>query len=232
MISRDTLLNLFTGLALAGSLTTAVVVVKDRAKPASDPRAPQPPRPVKEWKRYIDTDHLLGSPAAPVVVVEFADFQCPACKSIEPEVQRLLKKYPGKFAVSYRYAPLPYHQYAYTAARAAECARTQGRFEAYHDALFNNFAGIDSGRVSFISLATQAGVADTVQFATCMNSTALVPKVDADKALAFDTLRIQGTPSFIVDGKLYSPMPTDAEFNAIIQAGSVERTSATAGNRR
>ena len=61
-----------------------------------------------------------------------ADFQCPACLQLQGLLEKRQAKHPGDLAISYQYLPLPYHRRAAAAARAAECAADQGRFEPFH----------------------------------------------------------------------------------------------------
>ncbi len=217
MIRKDSVLNAATWLALASSFATVAVGLQGFRQPSS-PRtvAADKPVPVKDWQRLIDTRHLIGPPTASEIVVEFADFRCPACKAFRAELDRLRAEYPNDFAISYRYAPLPYHARAYPSARAAECAATQNKFAEYHKILFDHFAGLDT--LSFVDLAREAGIVDTAAFGRCVNRAEPVSRIESDRRLAFDTLHIRGTPAFIVEGELYSPLPTHAQMTQLIEA--------------
>jgi protein-disulfide isomerase len=90
------------------------------------------------------TDHVLGSPHAPITVVEYGDFECPTCKQAAPSVKLLLERFDGKVLFAYRHFPLEsIHPHALRAAEAAECAGGQGRFWAMHDLLFANQPHLD-----------------------------------------------------------------------------------------
>ena len=155
---------------------------------------------------------------APLKVVEFADFQCPACRDLHLMLTRLEKEYPGALAVSYHYLPLPYHKRAYDAARAAECAADQGRFEPMHDAIFANFSSLDT--ISFERLGPGAGIPDLQRFASCVRDLSPVARVDRDRALALDTLKIRGTPTMLLNGKMYNFAPPMKEFTDMIKEAS------------
>lgn len=87
-----------------------------------------------------------GNQSAQVVIVEFSDFQCPACKAAEPYVQQILQNYAGKIVLYYRNFPLTQlHPFAEKAAEASECANEQGKFWEYHDLLFQNQQEWSSG---------------------------------------------------------------------------------------
>jgi protein-disulfide isomerase len=86
-----------------------------------------------------DTDHLTGPAEAPVVIVEYGDFECPNCKQAAPALKQLLARHAGKVRLAYRHFPLEgVHPHALQAAEAAETAAAQGQFWAMHDMLFDN----------------------------------------------------------------------------------------------
>jgi len=88
----------------------------------------RPPRVEVDY----DRTRLRGSPQASVIIVEFADFQCPFCRQVEPILKSLLAKYQGRVSLAYRDFPLR----AIQAAEASRCAGEQGKFWEYHDLLF------------------------------------------------------------------------------------------------
>ena len=83
------------------------------------------------------SDHVLGSPQAPVTVVEYGDFECPTCKQAAPSVKLLLEHFAGRICFAFRHFPQEaLHPHALQAAEAAECAGGQGKFWPMHDMLF------------------------------------------------------------------------------------------------
>ena len=85
----------------------------------------------------FDPKRLRGNPKAPVMIVEFSDYQCPYCRQVEPVVKSLLAKYGEKVSLAYRDLPLrQIHPQAQIAAEASRCAEEQGKFWEYHDQLF------------------------------------------------------------------------------------------------
>jgi protein-disulfide isomerase len=84
-----------------------------------------------------------------------------------------------------------------------------------HDKLFEAFAGLDT--VSFAPLARQAGVPDIAAFSRCVARTDSLARVSRDLAAALDTLHISGTPTVLVNGKLYPFAPKLAELKKMIQ---------------
>jgi len=87
-------------------------------------------------QEITDPDHTKGAESPKVLIVEFSDFQCPACASFTPFVSQIIADYPSDVAVHYRHFPLPMHPSADEAARAAEAAAEQGKFWEMHDILF------------------------------------------------------------------------------------------------
>src|SRR5580704_72720 len=83
-------------------------------------------------------DWTIGSSTAPVTLVEYADFQCPACAAFHPIVKQLLAEDGSKIYFAYRYFPLPQHANAIVADEAAEAAGMQGKFWDMSDLLFTN----------------------------------------------------------------------------------------------
>jgi protein-disulfide isomerase len=84
-------------------------------------------------------DHLIGSPSAPVGVVEYGDFECPVCHAVEPAVRQLLQNHPGRVVFAFRHFPLEAaHPHALMAAEAAEAAAAQGQFWPMHNLLLSN----------------------------------------------------------------------------------------------
>jgi protein-disulfide isomerase len=129
--------NVLPGLLVVGVCVAGVVLIALFGKGASAPDAVQQfmlEVPVRE------SDHVLGSLSAPVVIVEYADFQCPTCQMVSPLLHQLVEEGEGKVAVVFRYFPLPQHEHAIPAARAAEAAGLQGKFWEMHDTLFENQA--------------------------------------------------------------------------------------------
>jgi len=226
MSVKNRVLDALTVMAFASTIVIAGVVVhREYASRDVGAQPSSAPKPVKNWNQYIFTGRLIGPSDAALKIVEFADFQCPGCRALNPTLQKLRSEYPRDFAISYHYAPLPYHAYAYPAARAAECAAEQASFVAYHDALFASFDSI--GVISFTELARRAHVPNLAKFAACASRKEPVRRIDADKSLAFDTLNISGTPTVLVNGQMYAFAPRIAELRQMI-----ERARSSVGARR
>ncbi len=144
---------------------------------------------------------VLGSLNASVTVVDFSDFQCPNCaryvESTEPEIK---SEYIDTGNVAYVFKHFPWRGTdSLSAALASECANEQGRFWEYHDILFQNQQGIDSGWASIENLkefASEIGL-DRQQFDSCLDSEKYKSNIDRDLALA-EELDLDTTPSFLI----------------------------------
>jgi protein-disulfide isomerase len=148
-------------------------------------------------------------------MIEFADFQCPACADLHASLRDVRKCYPDDFALVYRHFPLNMHPAAWPAAVASECAAVQGRFEQMHDVLFESQRTLESAQ--WDQLAARAGVTDINAFKACMGSTAIDSTVRRDRETAI-ALKGRGTPMLLVDGhRFYGAMP-QARLDSIVES--------------
>ena len=152
-------------------------------------------------------DHIKGNPDAPVKIFEYADYQCSACATINPRVNKILEEYGDKLAIVYRNFLLSYHQNGTAAASAAEAAGLQGYWKEYADKLFTNQsvwanASGDSRTDIFLDLfrSVTNGAGDEAKFIADMKSEEVKKKLSFDAGIS-KNLDIPGTPSFFIDGE-------------------------------
>jgi protein-disulfide isomerase len=143
--------------------------------------------------------YTKGSQDAPVLFVEFADYECPYCQKVNPQIEELKKDYGDKIAIVYKDFPLPMHHSSEKAAEAARCAGEQGKFWEYHDVLFY------SKQVDIDSLKEHARVLKLNEeaFDTCLDSGSETKAVKQDLEEG-KSLGLTGTPSFFVNGHFVS----------------------------
>lgn len=168
-----------------------------QAPVAQVPVATQPP----QFTRYdIPADGFpsIGPENAPIVIVEFSDFQCPFCKRFFDEtLESLLAAYPDKIRFVYRHLPLTsIHPNAFPAAEAAMCANDQNSFWQYHDKIFLNQDQL--GRELYLQIASELGL-DNVAFEDCLTSEKHKDAVQKDFDFALG-LGVQSTPTFFING--------------------------------
>lgn len=151
---------------------------------------------------------------AKLVVVEFADFQCPYSKDEALVVRSLMQKYGDKVRFEFRDYPIEQlHPNAVQAAVAARCAQEQGKFWEYHDKLFVNSPTLSTPML--LQFATEVGM-DSEQFSRCLTSQRYRPSVEADMSKA-QNLGIEGTPTFYLNGnRVDGAIPQDV-FESLIQ---------------
>lgn len=137
-----------------------------------------------------------------VVVTEFSDFQCPACKSIQEPLKQILAKFEGKVTMVYRHFPLTsIHKNAMIAAQASEAAKLQDKFWEMHDLLFirqSEWAELPDPKEKFAMYAEELKL-DKVKFESDIASSQVKEAVSLDMAEA-NKFRIQATPTFFVNG--------------------------------
>jgi protein-disulfide isomerase len=114
----------------------------------------EPVQPVQNIS--VDDDPVRGEATAPITVVEFTDFQCPACAAMHPVLEEVLKSYGSKVRFVVRDFPLTQHEYARKAAEAANAAQAQGKFFEYISLLFKNQRALDVP--SLKKYATEVGL--------------------------------------------------------------------------
>jgi protein-disulfide isomerase len=151
--------------------------------------------------------YVHGDKNSPVTLVEFADYECPYCQKITPELQKLEKEYGDRLAVVYKDFPLPMHHTSQKAAEAARCAGEQGKFWEYHDVLFY------SKQLQVAELKAHARVLklDGDRFDKCLDDGAETAPVKKDLEEAHG-LGLTGTPSFFVNGHFFSGA---ADYNVL-----------------
>ena len=162
----------------------------------------------KEDRIYIadDKSPVLGSAKAPVTIVEFTDFQCPFCRRANDTLHTLIKNNPDKVRVVFKHYPLPFHQNAELAARAAEAAKKQGKFWEYHDILFENQRALS--REDLIGYAKQLKLNEK-KFIEYMDGPESLGIVKQDIESGTNN-GVRGTPHFFFNGAKFSgaqPLP-------------------------
>ena len=166
-----------------------------------------------------DDDAFLGLEDAPVVFVEFSDFQCPFCARFQAETLPLiLAAYPDEVRYVYRDFPI-FGDDSVRAAMAAECAEEQGQFWEMHDHIFETFLANDAVQFTedtLVSFADELEL-DTDAFRECITSERYLNEVinDYQAAVAYG---LGGTPGFVING-VVSPIgaqPFDV-FDGIIR---------------
>jgi protein-disulfide isomerase len=156
---------------------------------------------------------LLGPAAARVTMVEFGDFQCPACGAAEPTVKQVLATYPNDVALAFVNFPLTKHAYALHAAEAFMAADRQGKAWEMHDQMFANQSALTDADLD--GYAQVIGL-DLVQFDADRSSQEIADEVAQDKALGV-SLGVDATPTFFIAGSWIVGDQPFSEFQKAIE---------------
>ena len=159
-----------------------------------------------------ETTPSRGPANAPIVLVEYTDYQCPYCSRVQPTITALMERYEGQVLHVFKNLPLPNHQQAQLASEAALCAQDQGQFWEFHDWLFENQRTMNKD--SMVAESGELGM-DAELFAACVDQHTYTETVDADmrEARGFG---ITGTPGFMINGRVVSGAQPIENFEKII----------------
>ena len=160
-----------------------------------------------------------GNPDAPVKIIEFADFECPACATVNPIVQQVVAENQDKVYYSYRNYPLPSHINSKIAAQAAEASGLQSKYWEMTDLLFkkqNDWITSTNPKDLFTSYAQELGL-DIEKFKSEMESSIAV--VNQDYADG-NKIGIQATPTFFINGEKYQGAMQKLQLQEIINKAS------------
>ena len=161
------------------------------------------------------SDWTQGDKNSKVVLVEYSDFECPACRVFYLLLKDIEAKYGTKMELVYRYFPLSYHANSLLAAQAAQAAGKQGKFWEMHDLLFEgqdswaNQNGTDAEE-TFVSYARSLGL-NTSQFKNDLNSPETKAKIEGDYQGGVKS-GVDATPTFFLNGKKLPPPASYADF--------------------
>jgi protein-disulfide isomerase len=165
-----------------------------------------------------EQENSKGPADAPLTLVEYSDFQCPACAAYQPLIEQVLNEpeLNGKIRTVYRHFPLTnIHPNALQAARAAQAAAAQGKFWEMHDLLFKEQSAWSklpaaAAGEKFLGYASSLGL-DAERWKQDRDGSAVNEKVDADVAGANDA-RVNSTPTFFINGVRMNPPKNYDDF--------------------
>jgi protein-disulfide isomerase len=167
-------------------------------------------------------DHVRGALGAPVILVEYEDFECPYCRRAAPVIRELLARHDGDLRFVSRHLPLPdVHPNAALAAVAAEAAGAQGKFWEMHDLLFERQDHLLLA--DFVRYAGELGL-DVAVFEADLNDMRFADRVAEDVAGA-EVAGVAGTPTFFVNGRRYAGAYDLDSLDAAVRDAGREATS-------
>jgi protein-disulfide isomerase len=193
------------------------------------------------------SNHIYGKADSTVTLVEYGDFECPACKFFYPIVGQVKEKYKDKISFQYKNFPLvQVHRNALAAHRAAEAAGKQNKFFEMYDLLYSNQEDWNGpSQTDPVGLQTDAAIRIFESFAEKLNldmakyredvkDASTSGTINADTAEGKDKYAITGTPTFVINGKKIedtSTMDTVEELSALIDKElGIDTTEAAPAN--
>ncbi len=170
-----------------------------------------------------DNDWYLGPKNAKVTLVEYSDFECPACKTYSTMITELTKDFPDDLRIVYRHFPLSQHQYAKLAARYAEAAGRQGKFWQMTEFIFNgqdqwSSASDDTAKAEekyFLKYAADLGL-NIDRLKVDLNSEETSDKIENDY-IGGENSKITYTPTFFLNSKQIDNPRSYEEFKSLIE---------------
>ncbi len=182
------------GDAILNELKQIRQLLEKQQKPAAPQAAPAAPERVR---LKIGKEFALGKSDAPLVLLEYTDYQCPFCNRFYTTTFPELKKQyvdTGKMRFVSRDYPLDFHPHSMKAAQATRCAGEQDKFWQLKDALMNNYSRLTPELIT--SLARDTSL-DMAKFQACMDAGRYLPEIKEGIAAA-QSVGINGTPSFVL----------------------------------
>lgn len=168
--------------------------------------APEPPQQTKEIKGLLQGPAATsGKPDAPIVIIEYSDYQCPFCRSwFNNSKPQLDKEYieTGKVQFIYKDFPLSFHPMATVYAEAARCSGDQGKYWEFHDKIFNEQSKFGQGTISNLAKDdvkkwAQELNLNSSEFNSCLDSGKYTSAVQANFNEG-TSIGVSGTPSFVI----------------------------------
>ena len=212
--------------ALREGKTESQVVEALKAKADTFVEARPPDDSEVEYDIDVTLNPMRGAKNAQVTIIEFSDFQCPYCASLQTTLDKVLENFPDTVRLVFKQYPLNIHQYARQAAAAALGAHEQGKFWEMHDTLFKNFTAINDANIR--RWAMEIGL-DMETFDEALQSgqyEAMVRKDMADGAAA----KVIGTPTVFVNGRKINDRSYEG-FKKTIQEALAELRTPAATNQ-
>jgi len=186
------------------------------------------PSSTSEALQLTDKDHTTGKKDAKVVVVEYSDFQCPACSALYPITKQVVGLFSDQVVFAYRHFPLvSIHQNAMAASRASEAAGYQDKFWEMHDMLFerqHEWEGSMNSSAIFEGYASELGL-DLDKYKSGVVSEETSKTINSSISIGTN-IGVNATPTFFVNGEKITTPQSVEEFSTVLQA-AIETANTT-----
>ena len=218
-VKSNTPLYIGIGVLVVAAVVFGLVFLTAAPEPTSD-ELPVASANAEAFPAQLDQFGVsVGREDAPVVVREFADYQCPACGNFSSASKRLKQEYvdEGKVRFVYFDLPLQQHQNAIPAAQAARCAGDQGAYWSMHDRLYDSqteWSGSNDPVATFTRYAGDLGLEER-RFRRCMTTELHREAVEQSRRVAMQ-LRVASTPTVLVDN-IRLTRPGWGQLSAVVE---------------
>ena len=196
---------LIVGIASLILIIGGVIFLSSQSTKSSESAKADPTLLVQEWSHKSATD----SANKKVTIVEFADFQCPACAIAFPVIQRIKAEYKDDLNFVYRHFPLTQHRNAKITAKAAEAAGEQGKFWEMYEKLYltqSKWQDLDNPEEEILRYAAELGL-DLSKFKTDLSGSEINDRINKDVSDALE-LNVNSTPTIFINGQRLTGAPT------------------------
>lgn len=205
MSSQSVLEKVLSAILTTAAATIAIVLVVREVR--SPTNVEIKPRYVDAWQELTSAGTRIGSPAAPLQLLEFTDIQCPYCRKFHSRYAAFSAANPDKVSLVILHFPLESHSLARGGAHAIECANAAGHLVPFLDLAFELQDSLTA--VGWTQIAFRAGISDTTSFGRCRAAELGAEKIARALHLG-DSLKITGTPTLLVNGWLFPSPPADS----------------------
>lgn len=204
-----------------------------KSTPPSPTQTQKVPDSVVAKLNVREIDWTKGSSTPSAILVEYGDFECPACASYHPLTEQLVEEFPDTFQFVFRNYPLNQHPNSRVAAYAAEAAGMQGKYWEMYDEIFStqsSWAGKGDAKDTFVTYAKDLGL-DVEKFKLDYELQDIKDKVQNDITDA-NQLGVNSTPTFFLNGeKLQNPASYE-DFATLVKAAILKNPISQAPNEK
>jgi len=182
-----------------------------------DQSQPENSTPVDSSVLYKSHNKQTSNQEKPIQIIEFGDFQCPACAGINPTLKKVISDREQDINFIFRHFPLPQHKNAMISSLAVEAAGEQGKYWEMYNKIFenqDNWSESDNAKEIFINYAKELTL-DDAKFTQDLDKEELKARINTDMKDA-QALGINSTPTFFVNGIKLSRPPSYSTFIEII----------------
>ncbi len=168
---------------------------------------------------FVNGNYLPASTSATATLVEFGDYECPACSVYSPFVKQLLTDFAGKINYVFRNFPLAQHKNAPVSSSAVEAAGLQGKFWQMHEKVYatqGDWSNLDDPTSVFVGYAKDLNM-DLNKFSADMNSSVVKDKIQNDVNDG-TTIGINETPTFYLNGQKITPAGSYDQLKSLVQS--------------